>query len=867
MRIVNIICDAQDSGLTPKAAERIRTAGHAVDVRQYSVSSIDASEKDFRECLSDSKDSYMVIVRMHAGLTYFKKFGKLREFLTGNGIPAFVESEMKEEMAENRSLFPGTDDEYLTIREYMELGGEDNEHNLLLWMLRDSGMTDVHPEAPKRRPAQGFYIPGKGMADHNHFPLTEGRPTVGILISQIHVVGNDTEHLDALINELISKEANVVPVFMTPNPGDITGSIGIDGSIRKYLTDNGSPVVDSVILTMGFSMLCLSSPGDGSSSDAGNIFEELNVPVIQASTLFGSREDWDRNSGFGAFEISMNVFWPEYDGQILSFPFASRERSAAGTKFTPIKDRISAVSELAVKWAVLRRTPAKERKIAILLHQNPPRNDMIGSAFGLDATESTVALMRRLKETGYTIDEIPESGQQLTKMILEGVSNDTEWLSADEMKERCAAFVPTATYAKWFSSADEECRERMLRDWGNVPGDIHATDGGVVIPGIKNGNIFVGLQPNRGTYESSFDIYHSQDVTAPHSYLAYYRWLTEEFGAHAIIHMGCHGTLEWLPGKGTAVSGKCSPDIVFGHIPHIYPYAVSNPGEGVHAKRRTCAVIVDHLIPAQTRAESYDEIAEIESSVQEYLRARSAGQKDKCEILANKIFDECMRSSMLGDIGLTQHSDVEELEKRMEVLYDHICSIKDNVIKDGLHILGMPPSDERLDEMIYCLTRIRNGNVPSLRSAVADALGTDMEKVKDAPSVMNEKGELNGELIDKIDRISMQLIEKMRSLSFKKDDCIAAAEKLAGISQGLTSVIGLICDTVVPMLMRTGEETDGILSSLDGNYILPGPSGCPTRGNVHLLPTGRNFYSIDPAGIPARSSWDTGRRMADLMIQ
>ncbi|MCL2891098.1 MAG: cobaltochelatase subunit CobN, partial [Methanomassiliicoccaceae archaeon] len=611
----------------------------------------------------------------------------------------------------------------------------------------------------------------------------------------------------------------------------------------------------------------MSSPGDGSSGIADNIFAELGVPVIQASTLFGSRDDWNNNSGFGPFEISMNVFWPEYDGQILSFPFASRENNDNGTRFTSLEDRVSAVSELAVGWAMLRRIPINERKVAVLLHQNPPRNDMIGGAFGLDAQESTVSLLNEMKNRGYHINEVPENGQKLTSMILSGVSNDAEWLSVNEMKERCAAFIPTARYAEWLSSVDEGLRHRMLKDWGEVPGSIHATDGGIVIPGIKNGNVFIGLQPNRGMNDDSVDVYHSQDITAPHNYLAYYRWLTEEFGAHAIIHMGCHGTLEWLPGKGTALSGRCSPDAVLGHIPHIYPYTISNPGEGVNAKRRSCAVIVDHLIPAQTRAESYDEMATIESMLQEYLRAKLAGQKEKCENLVDTIFDKCVECSLLDDIGLTQHSDLSELEKRIETLYDYICSVKDNTIKDGLHILGAPPSYERMDEMIYSLTRIKNGDVPPLRSAVADLLNIDIVKAMNAPSDIASDGTLNGEQIDKVDKLSMELIRKMHELSFVKEDCIDAVTKMTGSSDDLISVTGLICGTLVPMLMQTGDELKNIIGALDGKYILPGPSGCPTRGNVHLLPTGRNFYSIDPAGIPTRSSWDVGKRMADLMIE
>lgn len=868
MKIFNLLCDAQDNGLTPRAVKRLEENGHKIDVWQYGISDIDENEKYFSEIEKQIGDAHLVIIRMHAGLTYFKKFERLKELIISKKIPALIESEMKEEMVENRFLFSGSNEDYLTLRSYLELGGDDNEYNLLAWLIRDSENIDLVVEPPKKRPAQGIYIPGKGVSDEPYVPVEHEKPTVGILIGQTSVVTNNTKHIDSLISCISSKGANVIPVFLIPNPSEITGSVGINEVVRTYFMKDGEPVVDSVIVTMGFSQICMSDPGDGSVAAVHNIFSELGVPVIQSSALFASKKDWESNPiGFSSFEISMNVFWPEYDGQIISVPFASNERSEDGRmEHTTIDDRNDAVSELAVNWAKLRRTPVKDRKVAVLLHQNPPRNDMIGGAFGLDAQESTVRLLKEMRSQGYSVDNIPDSGQALTTQILNGLSNDSEWLSADEMKERAAAIVPTGTYTKWLSSIDNECRSGMLNDWGDVPGTIHAIDGGIVIPGIVNGNVFIGLQPNRGMNDDSVDIYHSQDITPPHNYLAYYRWLKEVFGAQAIIHMGCHGTLEWLPGKGNGLSSKCFPDLILGHIPHIYPYAISNPGEGEHAKRRSGAVIIDHLIPAHTRADSYDAIADIEMLLQEYLRAVAANQKEKCGSILYDVFEKCRDASMLDDIGLSQHSDIKELEEKAETLYDYICSIKDNTIKDGLHVLGKAPEGSKMEEMIYTLTRLRNGDVPSLRSSVASVLGIDLDNALTSPSEINTNGKTNGELIDEADGRTRDLISKMMSLDFDKTECIEATKQIDA-SDDLTVVVEFICDTLVPMLNRTDEEVGNLARALDGGYVLPGPSGCPTRGNAHLLPTGRNFYSIDPAAIPTRSAWTMGVKMADQMIE
>ena len=866
MKIINLLCDMQNNEPAPDAVRRLSEKGFEVDLRQYMISDIDGSEKRFHEMTEHIPGTHLIIIRMHAGLTYFKKFERLRDIILKNGVPTLIESEMAEEMKDNRHLFPGGDEDYVTLRSYIELGGDENEYNLFAWLLRDCENVEINVAEPGRLPAQGIYIPGKGMCDE--VPETDGGPTVGLMIGQTSVASRNTKHIDALISELHTKGVNVIPVFLIPNPGEIRGSIGINGCVRKYFMRDGERTVDCVINTMGFSMLCLSDPGDGSGDEIHNIFLELGVPVIQASALLCSKKDWEDNPiGFGPFEISMNVFWPEYDGQTISFPFASTEHTDDGRfELTPIDDRITALSKLAANWAILGKTPVKDRKIAILLHQNPPRNDMIGGAFGLDAQESTAELLGRMSADGYTMDFVPENGKVLTEMILKGVSNDTEWLSAEDMRERAAAMVGTKTYAEWFSAIDEKCKTGMLKDWGAVPGDICAVNDGIVIPGIVNGNVFIGLQPLRGLVSDSTDIYHSQDITAPHSYLAYYRWLTEEFGAHAVIHMGCHGTLEWLPGKGNGLSSGCSPDIVFGHIPHIYPYAISNPGEGVHAKRRTGAVIVDHLIPSMARAGSYDSLADTEALVQECMRASAADQKEKRNSILYDIFKKCQDSNLLDDLGLTQYSDIKELDEKIGTLYDYICAVKDNIIKDGLHILGRIPEGERMDETIYSLTRLRNGDVPSLRESVASCIGIDLVKASASPSETNGEGILYGELVDRADEVTVNLIKAMRSADFDLERSMRYAETL-GRSDDLTATMTFICETLVPNLRKTIDEIGGIMDAVDGRYVIPGPSGCPTRGNAHLLPSGRNFYSIDPAAIPTPSSWAMGRTMADQMIE
>ena len=862
--MVNIICDMQDRGLGPRASKRLQENGYGIDLRQYVTSDVDSNESRFFELSEDLRGCQLAIIRVHAGLTYFKKFDRLRERIVQEGVPLMVFSEMSEDVSENRGLFGGSQDDYHRIRSYLEMGGDDNEYGLYTWLLREIDGIDIPVQDPRMDSMQGYYEPGIGETDS---PLASDGPRIAVLFNQINLRNGDRRHIDALIGELRKKGASVTAVFLNSNPNDVTGSIGINGTVRKYLMEDGRPKVDSVILTLPFSQLCLSDPGDGTAKDNANIFAELGVPIIQAPTMFNSREGWESDpSGLGPYELSMSIFWPEYDGQIISVPLASSEMSDdGGSVSTPIDDRVSAIADLAINWAVLRNTPVKERRIAILLHQNPPRRDMVGGAFGLDAAESTARLLRVLRRRGYSIGRIPSTGKGLTRRLLDGVCNDTEWLSAEDMMKLSADRIPRSQYCEWLSGIDKGCSERMVSDWGDPPGEIGTVDGITVIPGFVEGNVYIGLQPNRGLIDESVDIYHSQDITPPHSYLAFYRWLTEEFKAQAVIHMGCHGTLEWLPGKGTGLSSKCFPDIVFGHLPHIYPYAMSNPGEGMHAKRRNGAVIIDHLIPSMTRAGTYDELSDLEVSLQDYLRSRSSGSEEKMEHIAVGILEDCRKMNMLSEIGLPDDCSLKTFRGSIEKLYDYICDLKDNLIKNGLHILGEVPAEERMDQMIYSILRVRNGDIPSLREAVGRSMGYDLDALEKDRSGTSADGRTNGEILDDIDSKSMAMISSMRRNGFDAGSAIEDNRSQYGC--GFEDIVSLICEQIVPKLKLTTEELDNLANALDGRYVLPGPSGCITRGNGHLLPSGRNFFSIDPASIPTRSSWDIGSRMAEQMVR
>jgi cobaltochelatase CobN len=266
---------------------------------------------------------------------------------------------------------------------------------------------------------------------------------------------------------------------------------------------------------------------------------------------------------------------------------------------------------LALQWAALRRKPNSEKRLALILTNYPSKNARIGNAVGLDTPASVINILRALRNAGYRVEGIPENGNALIEQLIARGSNDRDFATPEHWRE-AASRVEEARYADWFAALAPAVQQEMRDNWGEPPGDVLCANGAIAVAGLQFGNVFVGLQPPRGYGDNPVAIFHSPDLVPTHHYLAYYRWLKEGFRADAVAHVGKHGTLEWLPGKGIGLSNACYPEVILNDLPHFYPYIVNNPGEGTQAKRRSHAVLVDHLIPAMTTADAYGDIARLE---------------------------------------------------------------------------------------------------------------------------------------------------------------------------------------------------------------------------------------------------------------
>ncbi len=420
-------------------------------------------------------------------------------------------------------------------------------------------------------------------------------------------------------------------------------------------------------------------------------------------------------------------------------------------------------------------------------------------------------------------------------------------------------------------------REGIEQKWGPPPGDRFLDGDDFVIAGLELGDVLVAIQPPRGYGEDPVGIYHDPELPPTHHYLAVYWWIEQQWGADAIVHLGKHGTLEWLPGKTLALSRGCAPDATLGEMPLIYPFVVNDPGEGVQAKRRAHAVIVDHLIPPMMRADSYDELAQLEAMLDEYARLEVL-DPSKLPALAARIWTGIEAANLQADLGVEERPD--DLEELVEHIDGYLCEVKDIQIKDGLHVLGAVPSGEQLRGLTSALLRLGSGSVLGLRRAVGLAYGLDEEALVAAPGAafagtapveLTERfrgpATSNGDLVDRLESAQMALLDGLAEAGW---DAAAAprvvAEVLGASHDELLRTLTFACEEVLPRVLRTTEELDNVVAALSGRHIPAGPSGAPTRGRIDVLPTGRNFYSVDPRALPSQLSWGVGVKLADALL-
>ncbi len=759
---------------------------------------------------------------------------------------------------------------------YLNYGGKKNFENLMYYLANRFTGASYTFEAPTKPLWEGIYHPDfedslPSLAEYMEKKVDAKQVTVGLWFHQSHLQGGNTSFVDSTIREIEAQGANVLPVFFSGSKNQKIGTNGLDWVIDNYFTKDGKPIADVIISLFSFSFAtCLSG------AEASGVLKKLDVPIIKAILTCNTAQEWrDSIQGLSIMDIPANVVMPELDGALITVPTAAMDCRQINpstktrlVKFEPMPERTKKLVQLAINWGKLRRLANGEKKVAIIFHNYPPRNDTIGHAFGLDSSASVMNILKSLKDEGYTLDSLPETSQKLMDTIINGLTNDRRWASPQELADRAIDKISSAQYEEWFNELPLDVSEKMDKDWGRRPGKIFTYNGKLLVAGIINGNIYIGLQPPRGYLETSpSSLYHSPDISMPHHYHAYYRWIRDVFKANVIMHIGTHGTLEWLPGKSVGLSASCSPDITISDLPNIYPYVITNPGEGTQAKRRSYCCIIEHLVPVMHNADSYEELAKLEVQLQEYYHAKTV-DPDKLPVYRNLIWENVVQAKLDKDLNVTQEVAFGAFDDFLENLHGYINELSDAQIRDGLHILGEAPKDERLDEFLVTLTRLSNGAVPSLRESLAELKGYDYEELLAHRGKLGSDGKTNGDHLKELYSISLELIQTLHAQGFSEQAIPKILTDVLGENNPkVHSVLSYIVNFLAPALVATTGELTYTLSASSGGYVPSGPSGSITRGMADILPTGRNFYSVDPRTVPTTASWKVGMALGDTLLE
>ncbi|MFJ6700114.1 cobaltochelatase subunit CobN [Streptomyces sp. NPDC091272] len=734
---------------------------------------------------------------------------------------------------------------------YLAHGGPANLEQLARF-LSDTVLLTGHgfePPAP---------APSWGPLERTAREDIEG-PTVAVLYYRAHHMSGNTAFVDALCGEIETAGARPLPLYVaslrTPEPGLIEELRAADAIVTTVLAAGGTRPAEA------------SAGGDDESWDAGAL-TGLDIPILQALCLTSSRADWeDNDEGVSPLDAASQIAVPEFDGRLITVPFSFKEIDEDGLPaYVADTERAARVAGIAVRHARLRHIPNADKRVALVLSAYPTKHSRIGNAVGLDTPASAVALLRRLKQEGYDFgtQEVPGlvsgDGDELIYALIEAGGHDQEWLTEEQLA-RNPVRIPAADYRRWYATLPAELRESVERHWGPAPGEMFLDrsrnpEGDIVLAALRRGNLLILIQPPRGFGENPIAIYHDPDLPPSHHYLAAYRWIAASaddngFGADAMIHLGKHGNLEWLPGKNAGLSAACGPDAALGDLPLIYPFLVNDPGEGTQAKRRVHATLVDHLVPPMARADSYGDIARLEQLLDEHAQI-AAMDPAKLPAIRAQIWTLIQAAKLDHDLGLEDRPEDEGFDEFIMHLDGWLCEIKDVQIRDGLHVLGGAPAGAARVNLVLAILRARQiwggtASLPGLR----EALGLDESAARRTTA-------------DEIEEQARTLVQAMEDADW---DPAAVAGTAAGHPGPVADILDFAAREVVPRLAATTDELTHTVHALNGGFVPAGPSGSPLRGLVNVLPTGRNFYSVDPKAVPSKLAWETGQALADSLLE
>ncbi len=754
------------------------------------------------------------------------------------------------------------------IKTYIAYSGLDNFKGLAQWMAHRFVSANVGYESPKELPWEGIWH----SENHRMYPnLTSylatqphpERPAVGILFYREEWIAGDLAYQTKLVNALAELGLIGAPFFAQHTGDETVGSPNLSVSLTKLFgTQDGGLGISALINMSKFSMI-------GLQSVAATDLLRWNIPVLQGYGMYMSEEEWRESvQGMTAMDVNLGVSLPEVDGVIHGGVVAAKtEDSETGEyRYLPVEERICAIARKAAAWVRLRDKKNKDKKVAIMFHNYPPDNASIGSAVGLDSIESVRRLLAAMKDAGYVVDTIPEDTDALIRDITRHATNDRRYVD-ESVWDNAEAKLPETAYRDWFQSKSKRVQTQMEEGWGEAPGNVFYHDGHLLIPGYFNGNVFITVQPPRGFGEDPGKLYHSPDVSPTHQYEAVYYWIREVFQADAIFHIGTHGTLEWLPGKGTGLSADCYPEMAIDDLPNIYPYWTTIVGEGIQAKRRSAACLIGHLTPPQDRSGLYEGMEEMENLLDEYFHFKSE-KPEMLSTLEEEIVKQAKKIHLWEEIRGVEEMSLDELATSC---HRYLTDIKQMQMRVALHVLGQAPEGRHKRNFLLALLRVRNNQYSPLPEAVSALYDWDWDELQAHPEKMSADGTLQAQQIDRVWEICEMLIEQVENgespRTLAEQLCREVKSVREETVEELIGVLTWMNEVLSRRLDDTTQEMQNALRALCGEYIEPGPGGAPTSGRADILPTGRSFFGIDARRLPTKAAWAIGQQMADDVIR
>jgi cobaltochelatase CobN len=751
-----------------------------------------------------------------------------------------------------------------TAHQYVLHNGQANLANLLRF-LSARVLGKEEPFAPPEEvPWEGIFHPEMDrvydslaayLADYERRRGGPLKQYAGLLYSRSSWVGDNLDVERALISAMEEAGIGVIPVFYYSIKDTGLGNLSGVEAIEKFMFEDGRPAVDALVKLTSFFLANARGPFHESQAPAGvALLKRLNVPMLCPVISYQKTEqEWEADpQGLGS-QVAWSIAMPEFEGAIepLVVGATAGFRDGEDESYRAIRERAVKLVARLKRWMELRRKPNSEKRVAFILNNNPCAavEATVGGGAHLDTLESVVRVLAAMRDAGYCVD-VPASGKAIIDEVMSRKAiSEFRWTPIEEIvsKGGAVARISTDEYGRWFRELPARTRERMAEAWGDPPGQpkngIPAAmvyDNHIIVTGVRYGNALVAVQPKRGCAGARCDgevckILHDPDVPPPHQYVATYKWISREFGADAIVHVGTHGNLEFLPGKGTGLSAACLPDIGIDTLPHLYIYNADNPPEGAIAKRRSYGTLVDHMQTVMIPGELYGDLEQLEKLLEEYVRYKPV-EPGKAHSIAHMIAEQVKGLNLLDGKEEITH---ENVERHVQTIHEKLSLLKGTYIPNGMHIFGRRPEGEKLADFLYAILRFETGP-DSLRGCVSAWLE-------------RERGLAGDALKEETDRVARAAVHLALASGTPLAEQFAGCDALAAIDRKMQDLRKRVDES---------EEIESLLNGFRGGYIEAGPSGLITRGRGDVLPTGRNFYTLDPGKIPSRAAWAIGQDLA-----